>query len=298
MRNCPTEMEMARYLDQTVDETERNRLDAHLRECPDCRLLLEELMELKQTALAGLLPAVTEEEAAAAVQRLAANASVRQSAGRTLAAFFRGLINAADASALILDSPLLARDTRVLLAREGRQELVEHLCALRCEALILAEAGIAIEDADLLEEAVTEGWFVPGKGTPLAHLGKLLMRHGMEVKLYTNAGTGVLRQALEAGYQVIAAVDAGELQNNHRLARWIERVEDLVARIPDHCLVVSGLRREGEEDVVIVMDPNTPGESRIIPVAEFLEAWEDSGFYLLAARLPERQGDREQEKRT
>lgn len=297
MRNCPTELEMARYVEQMATDSERQTIDAHLRECTDCRRLHACLVELQQASDAQLLPSVTEKEADAAIRRVTANGQHRKEPEDRLADFFRGLISVTQATQFVLDSPLLARRTRASFEREGRRQVVENLCALRCEAFILERAGLPSADADLLKEAIAEGWFMPGKGTPLLHLGRLLARHGLEVERYQHADINVLRHALNSGYQCIVAVDAGELHTNHRLAQWLERLEDLIARIPDHCLVISGVGRQGEDNVVTVMDPNIPDRSQAIPRAAFLEAWEDSNFFLLAARLPETAGDKEQEKR-
>lgn len=297
MHNCPTELEMTRYIEQKATGSERHSIDAHLHECPDCRRLYACLVELQQASDAQQLPSVTKKEINAAIRRLSEDGLFHKMPENRLADFFHGLISVTQATQLVLDSPLLAQHTRASFKWEGQRQVVENLCALRCEALILERAGIPFANADLLEEAVKEGWFMPGKGTPLLHLGRLLIRHGLEVERYQHADIDVLRYALKSGYQCIVAVDAGELQTNRRLGRWLERIEDLIAYIPDHCLVISGVGREEEKDVVIVLDPNTPGKSKAIPQAAFLEAWKDSDFFLLAAQLPKTVGDKGQEKR-
>ena len=289
MCNCPTELELTRYIEESASDAERIRMDAHLQTCPECKRLWNDLLELKQASHAGSLPTVTESERNAALEKLTAHGLFQKDERKTLGAFFRGLIDIAEAKQLLLDNPLLARDTSLSLENENQRVIEEHLCALRCEAILLAQAGFELEDSQLLDEAIAEGWFLPGQGTPLVHLGKMLTRYGLEVERYQRADINVLRHALESGYQVIAAVDSGELQENSLLVWFLERLEDLIAWIPDHCLIVSGVIRKDDEDFVVVLDPNKPGESRTIPAADFMEAWEDSGFFLLAARRRENQ---------
>ena len=289
MRRCPTSREIACLMDGTAGESERTRLKAHLEGCTACRRLCEYLSDMHHAALDGRLPVVTGTEASAAFRCIAGDGArprrveVNPAADR-LSLFFAGLLDAEQAARLLMEGALLAGQKGGLPDRTTREEAAQALCALRCEAAILRGTCAALDEEALLEEAISAGWFVTGAGMPLKHLGRLLASHGMAVERYFHADVEVLRHALDRGYALMAAVDAGELRPRSRLAILFERIEDCVAKIPDHCLLVTGVTRTAAGEVVVVTDPAGAARRREIPVADFLEAWEDSDFFLLAAK--------------
>ena len=277
-------------MDGTAGESERERLKAHLEGCAACRRLCEYLSDMNHAASDDRLPLVTGTETAAAFRCIAGVGARPRSvemppAVDRLSQFFAGLLDAGQAARLLMEGALMAGQKGGLPDRTTREEATQALCALRCEAAILRSAGAVVAEEALLEEAIAAGWFVTGAGMPLKYLGKLLARHGMAVERYLHADVEVLRHALDRGYALMVAVDAGELRRRSRLASLLERMEDCVAKIPDHCLLVTGVTRTGAGEVVVVTDPAGATRRREIPVADFLEAWEDSDFFLLAAKV-------------
>lgn len=287
MNRCLTDLEMALLAEGAADGGLRARAGAHLDRCPACRRVLQDLEDIRRVGRAGRLPRVTGAEAGDAARRLAGlgggGGGRHRRADERLAAFFSGMIDADQAARLLLDRTVLA-------GAEGgpglssARDMADTLCALRCEAVILRGAGMEVDEAELLREAAAAGWFVPGSGTPMRHLGRLLEARGLRVERYLHAHAGVLRHALGAGYQLLAVVDAGELAARGVLARWLERMEDLVQRIPDHCVLVRGVEEEAGRTMVDLVDPAGTGQCRRVPLGDFLEAWDDSDFFLLAAR--------------
>lgn len=287
MNRCLTDLEMALLAEGAADGGLRVRAGAHLDRCPACRRILHDLEETRRAGRAGRLPRITDAEAGDAMLRLAGLGVERggrcgRGNGR-LAAFFSGVMDADQAARMLLDTAVLA-GAEGGLGLSGARDMADTLCALRCEAVILRGVGMDVDEAELLGEAVAAGWFLPGTGTPMRHLGRLLEARGLRVERYLHAHVGVLRQALGAGYQLLAAVDAGELAARGVLARWLERMEDLVQRIPDHCVLVRGVAEEAGKTMIHLVDPAGTGQSRVVPLEDFLEAWDDSDFFLLAVR--------------
>ncbi len=81
---------------------------------------------------------------------------------------------------------------------------------------------------------------------------------------------------LREGKDVIAVVDGGELVGD----RNMERMEDkYIGEIPDHAIVVTQV--DLEQQTVEVYDPQSENERDTYPMEQFLDAWEDSGRYLV-----------------
>jgi hypothetical protein len=89
-----------------------------------------------------------------------------------------------------------------------------------------------------------------------------------------------LAEALNAGKDIIVAVDGGELLDD----RWSEILEDIFeGEKPDHSVVV--LSCDIENDKVTVYDPNSENETDTYPVEQFLDAWNDSKNYMVSVSV-------------
>ncbi|MGO4205013.1 hypothetical protein AB4Z09_25405 [Rhodococcus sp. TAF43] len=83
-----------------------------------------------------------------------------------------------------------------------------------------------------------------------------------------------LAAKLADGYGVIAMVDSGEL--------WTPAEEIVEDNKPDHVLVVAGI--DTDRGVMILSDPGNPdGTGLEVPIAQFEDAWADSGNTMLVA---------------
>ena len=67
------------------------------------------------------------------------------------------------------------------------QQLFEDTCAIKSQEIILNAAGIHVTEEELRLEAIENGWYSPGNGTPLTAVGELMNIHGMQVQPYINA---------------------------------------------------------------------------------------------------------------
>lgn len=80
--------------------------------------------------------------------------------------------------------------------------------------------------------------------------------------------------ALDKGYQVMAAVDGGELIGDP----LEERLEAfLVGGILDHCVVVLSVDMENDE--VSLYDPAFGVILLTVSLTHFMDAWKDSEYY-------------------
>lgn len=158
-----------------------------------------------------------------------------------------------------------------LTAVMAAQNATDNLCAIRCEGIVLRHFGHNISDEELLMDSKTEGW-LQTSGTSFNDIGKLSAKHGLSVSQNHNGNKEELIQALSAGSMVIAFVDEGELTGDYVQ----ERDEDLfIGGCPDHVVIVDAI----EQDTVTITDSYTPEQHDTYPLAQFLNAWEDSNHY-------------------
>lgn len=149
----------------------------------------------------------------------------------------------------------------------------DSLCAVRCEQYILHCFGIHKSLDDLRDIAIAKGWLMED-GVKVQDLGNTVREFGLKVEVLKDATLQELLQARDAGKQVVAAVDGGELIGD----RVEEKVEDvLVGEIVDHCVVV--LTADEEMDDVALYDPAFGPIPLSVSIEHFMDAWADSNFY-------------------
>ena len=148
-------------------------------------------------------------------------------------------------------------------------------CAILCEEFVLHYFGVHKQMAELKATASGIGW-LSGEGLDMRELGSISQAYGLTVR--KNAGASLLDIAadIRQGYQVIVAVDGGELIGDP----VEERVEDVVAGgVTDHCVVV--LSVSATDDQVVVYDPAVGVIPLTLSVSRFMDAWEDSNYYMV-----------------
>lgn len=156
----------------------------------------------------------------------------------------------------------------------------DSLCAVRCEEYILHCFGIHKSLEELRELALKEGWLAED-GARIQDLGNTSQAFGLEVKKHSDASLQDIMKELEEGKQVIAAVDGGELIGDP----VEERLEDVFAGgIVDHCVVVLAIDLDMDE--VALFDPAFGPIPLSVPVAQFMDAWADSGYYCVLVASP------------
>ena len=152
---------------------------------------------------------------------------------------------------------------------------VDTLCDIRCEGYTLRKIGFEVTDEQLVHEAREHGWLME-QGTRIINIGRLCELHGAQVKRQLESNLDDILTSLRNGSVVIVSVDEGELVGDVEL----EKLEDnLVGKFPDHVVIVSGYNES--DNVITIIDPNTPQFSDDYPLERFMDAWDDSENYML-----------------
>ncbi|HKP51298.1 MAG TPA: hypothetical protein VJ183_01455 [Chloroflexia bacterium] len=159
---------------------------------------------------------------------------------------------------------------------------------IRSQEFILEQfTGVEIDEDALISEAEAQGWYTPGEGTMPQDLGKLLELHGVEVSRYVDANQWQLASELAQGHKVMIGVDSGELWGTDSLIETILEMLGFQLSGADHVVIVSGIDTSDPDNVkVIVSDPGTGEPVASYPMYQFLDAWKDSEFYMVATRDP------------
>lgn len=166
------------------------------------------------------------------------------------------------------------------------QQSYPDTCAIRCQEFILEQfSGLQISEDALVQQAIAHGWYQPGGGTQGQDIGNLLELNGVPVTRYHDASIFNLSNELAQGHKVIVGVDSGELWQQHPILETIS--DTLGISGADHAIVVSGIDTSDPDHIqVIVSDPGTGEAATSYPLEQFVDAWQDSGFYMVATQNP------------
>lgn len=152
------------------------------------------------------------------------------------------------------------------LAAEGGR----NLCEIQCEAYVLRQRGIQVDEEDLLEVAKDNHW-IKRAGTPLQFMGNLMEHTGLIVSRRYGAGIEDIKEALEKGKSVIVAVDSDKL--------YPERPDEEDAT--NHAIVITAINTE--DNMATIFDPANVSEIELS--LELLEsAWYESQHYMVCAK--------------
>jgi len=167
------------------------------------------------------------------------------------------------------------------------QQTQNDTCAVACQEFILDEmTGRDFTEAELTQQAIDRGWYTPGGGTPMEHVGKLLEANGIEVEQEYNCTMDDLSDKLADGENVIVAIDShetwypGGLDSDEILAN----VSGMPEQGANHAVQVIGIdHSDPNNPVVILNDPGTPnGRGTRVAADDFMSAWEDSNLYMVS----------------
>ncbi|MHB1424409.1 MAG: cysteine peptidase family C39 domain-containing protein [Gemmataceae bacterium] len=168
---------------------------------------------------------------------------------------------------------------------DGQQQYPDD-CAIKCQQFILEQfTGTPADEHVLVREAYEHGWYAPGAGTSPQDVGKLLELHGVSVHSYHHASGYHLALELAQGHKVIVGVDAKELWEGNSI---LEEIRDAMGFAEvNHAVVVSGIDTSDPDHIrVLVSDPGTGQAIAAYPMEQFLDAWHDSDFFLVATNEP------------
>lgn len=152
------------------------------------------------------------------------------------------------------------------------------LCAIMCEQFILHVFGIHKTLEELRILASSKDW-LKEDGVEVMDLGAIPEYYGLTVNKRAPADINDIVDALSKGYEVIVAVDGGELIGNPAE----EVAEDVLAGgIADHCVVVLSIDKEAGS--VALFDPAIGVIPLVISTEHFIDAWQDSNKYMVTIK--------------
>jgi len=153
-------------------------------------------------------------------------------------------------------------------------------CGIVSSEMVMKTFGLDISESQLVYEATSEG-LLTDEGMSMEGIQTILGNHGIETSLQSGS-TEDLASHLDQGDKIIVGLDSGEL--------WGEDspFEDLVGEESDHAVMVTGIDLTGTEQSVTLNDPGHPdGQGMIVPLDDFLDAWEDSNNEFIYAKQPD-----------
>lgn len=190
----------------------------------------------------------------------------------------------------ILDKTNLDDATRYVIPDHGKvkmaaeSETLEAGCAIQAQQLILSNYGIDVSTLELLDVAKANGWFLDQLGSPLDYVGELLNHYQIPAVQMRNANIYHLINELSQGHQVIVGVDVNDLSLSEK---WHLFDEVMCGKEVNHVLVVAGIdTQDPKNPKVVLSDPSKPDSQKIYSAKQFMNAWEDSGFFMVATTQP------------
>ena len=149
-------------------------------------------------------------------------------------------------------------------------------CVLACERYILKKKGLETDYDRLREEAMSQNWLMEN-GTMLCNIGRLLELAKLSVMRRFDCNIDILKNELDAGCDVIVAVDGNELTGNILK----EKIKDwTVGETVNHAVVVDEVNLE--ENYIIIFDPQSEEPMVKYGLPQFIDAWNDSKNYMVS----------------
>ena len=155
------------------------------------------------------------------------------------------------------------------------KNVVDNLCAVRCEGYALRALGVDVSDKELEREAEDNGWLEP-EGTPLHRIGLLSEKHGLSAIRKYNCSIEQLIRAVIKGDIVIATIDNTELNQSIEEAK---RNDLQNGENPNHTVIVKSIDLQNK--TITIIDSGIPNLLRTYPMDVFQNAWNDSANYII-----------------
>lgn len=153
-------------------------------------------------------------------------------------------------------------------------------CAVASQEFVLETlTGRDFTEAELRDLAEQNGWYDPDGGTPMDDVGNILEHMGLNVNKSQGNSIEDIEKCLANGGEVIVGVDSSEL--------WEGESDDFFGpgMGADHAIQVIGIDHSNPgEPMVIINDSGcSNGCGAVVPLSEFMDAWEDSGCFMVEA---------------
>lgn len=168
-------------------------------------------------------------------------------------------------------------------------------CAVAAQVSIINQflpEGLCLHEATYT--SVAEGWHLPGHGTYPEQVGSLMDHYDIPNHTVYNATIEQLAMELQQGHGVIVGVRSSELWNQgvlDKIKRFFEKAFGLDTaefNPADHAVVVTGIDvSDPANPQVIINDSGIPNGAAVrYPLDQFVDAWENSGFYYTSTSIP------------
>jgi hypothetical protein len=161
------------------------------------------------------------------------------------------------------------------LMSKAAQNVVDNLCAVKCEGYALRALGINVSDEELEKEAENNKW-LKSEGTPLHCIGLLSEKHGIFVARKYDCSIEDVVRAVTKGEIVIAIIDNTELSQSVEEANRND-IEN--GEAPNHAVIVQSV--DFRNNTITIFDSGSPALSQTYPLHIFQNAWDDSSNYLI-----------------
>ena len=169
------------------------------------------------------------------------------------------------------------------------QEQMDN-CAVVAEMSIINQFGHNLTQDEANYISSSHGWYHPGGGTSPADIGNMMDLYNIPNHTVQNATLADLASELQAGHGVIVGVHSSELWDSGPLAdlsHFLAKAFGLDNQYwnpADHAVVVTGIDvSDPDHPMVILNDSGHPdGAGAPYPLDQFMDAWENSGFYYTA----------------
>jgi hypothetical protein len=170
------------------------------------------------------------------------------------------------------------------------QQTHDDTCAIASQEFVLDSlTGMNFSEDALRQEAIEHGWYTPGGGTPLEHVGDLLEAHGIPIEREYECTLAQLADKLDHGQKVIVGVDSAEIWspwNAHPDTPLIDSF-GIPGQHADHAVEVIGIdRTDPAHPLVVLNDPGHPdGKGMMVTADDFMNAWSGSDYYAVSTNV-------------
>lgn len=151
-------------------------------------------------------------------------------------------------------------------------------CAIFAQKFAIEELlGRELDTEDMISVASQHGWY--DGGTSMGNMGQMLEYYGLHAVPNPQGDMEAISRCLAQGGKVIVAVDGNEIWEGENDPFFFSPND------PNHAVEVIGIDcSNADNPMVILNDSGTPdGRGLMIPLAQFEDAWEDSGNFMVEA---------------
>lgn len=161
------------------------------------------------------------------------------------------------------------------LLSKAAKDIVDNLCAIKCERYALKTLGIDVPVKTLEKQAKNNNW-LHKDGMPLHNIGCLSGLYGSYITKKFYCSLEDISKAIKAEKVAITVIDNTELG----MTPFEARRQDLDSgRNPNHAIVIKSL--DQKNNTIDIVEPGISDLPQTYPLDVFYEAWNDSSNYLV-----------------